>query len=141
LDTYEEDFRKDLEKVCDRLNWSHYHVAYDGIHDELLFKGNFGITLELKAIKPNRFTHSVHNSFKPTQMPFYLNQIADSKTPTWIAVKYFEEKPTFGLYCLKSTKEIIDFFASKWKDIYDSNKKFATEYSLFTHLESRYGST
>jgi hypothetical protein len=117
-DLEEEKFRIEFEKTAKKLGWSTYHVSgSDGIHDELMYKKNIGVTLELKAIKPNKFNHSIRNSFKSTQMPFYLTQIAESGTPTWIGVKFLDVVPFYGIFALDSTKEIIDFFSKKWKDV------------------------
>lgn len=118
-DLEEEKFRADFEKTAKKLGWSTYHVSgSDGIHDELMYKKTLGITLELKAIKPNKFNHSIRNSFKSTQMPFYLTQIAESRTPTWIAVKFLDENIFYIIKRLNSTKEIIDFFSMKWKELF-----------------------
>ena len=121
-DLEEEKFRSDFEKVCKKYNWSTRHVTgSDGLQDELMFKEGLGITVELKSVKPININHSLRNKFKATQMPFYLTQIAESNTPTYIAVKYIFDKPYYGVYCLKNVKQIIDFFSLKWKDLPESH--------------------
>jgi len=142
LNLYEEEFRKDFEKACDKLGWSHYHVSgIEGIHDLLLFNGTTGLTVELKILEPKKHKHSVHNTFKPTQMPFYLNQISASKTPTFIAVKYVDDTITYALHQLKTAKDVIGFFASKWQETFDSNKTFSSPLSLIEYLDNLYGRT
>ncbi len=127
-DLEEEKFRADFEKISKRLEWTTRHVTGpDGLQDELMFKKYIGLTVELKSVKPVNMNHSIRNKFKSTQMPFYLTQMAESKTPTYIAVKYIFEKPHYGIYVLKNVKQIIDFFSQKWKDLPESHNVSSIE--------------
>lgn len=127
-DLEEEKFRIEFEKEAKRREWSTRHVSgIDGLQDELMFRKNIGLTVELKLVKPVNMNHSIRNKFKTTQMPFYLTQISESKTPTYIAVKYLFEKEYYGIYVLKNTKQIIDFFSLKWKDLSENNSVSSIE--------------
>lgn len=134
MDLEEAKFQTDLEKVIARLKWSSYHLSGEsGLHDLLCFQKEFGFTLELKALKEKEINHSVHSLFKPSQMPFYLRQVADSNTPTYIALKYLKSNPEYYYFKLSTTKQIIDFFASKWKDVMNTPIPDVT--SLFVMIE------
>jgi hypothetical protein len=138
-DLEEEKFRIEFEKVARKFGWSAYHVTgSDGIHDELMFKGYLGLTVELKSVKPIKINRSLRNDFKATQMPFYLRQSSDSRTPTVIAVKYLGDIDYYGVYVLDSQKEIIDFFSKKWKSLLESGYIHSSIESIIQVLEKVY---
>ncbi len=119
MDLEEEKFENELVRELKVFRWSCYHVgtSIPGIHDRLCFRLNKGFTLELKVIKESQINNAVRDLFKPSQFPFYIDQIRDSGTPTIIGIKVLVRKPFYIYICLRTEQEIIQFFKMKRNEL------------------------
>jgi hypothetical protein len=127
-------FQSDFIKIANAYGWSAYHLSGDsGLPDILMFKGLSSHIVELKAIPTSKLSQSIKSMFQSSQMPFYLRQVQMSGTPTVIAIKWIMETQVYSYWSLDNTKDIIDFFAMKAKDVFMNSKTFSSLEFVFDH--------